>query len=390
MISVKRNRNKYIFTICLFRISENAPERLAFIKNNSGKKKMFSEKTKIDLQNVLDEYTSSGKECGCQLAVYHNGKLLYDLASGWTDESREKAVDTETLFPIFSVGKGIMTTLIHVLHEEGLIDYDAPVTHYWKEYGKNGKEKTLVKDILSHRAGIAHLPDLEKIEDKYNWEYLCRNAEETAPILPIGGKHQYHASIYGVLTGHLAECATGRSLTELLQEKLFAPLGIENMFFTLPDNKYGNLAKIVNTENQFYLAHNEKFALSGLNPSSNGTSNARSLAMLYASLIGDGLDGKRLISGKTIENATTLCRSSDDPVLPGQWSKFGLGYALCAPAEDYGRMFGHGGACGSEGFADKKTRLAVGFTKNRALKEHPNHEIRNRISEILELPSRIW
>ena len=351
---------------------------------------MYSEEIKKDLQNVLDEYTSSGKECGCQLAVYHNGKLLYDLASGWTDESKSRKVDTETLFPIFSVGKGVMTTLIHILYEEGLIDYDAPVTHYWKEYGKNGKENTLVKDILSHRAGIAHLPELEKIEDKYNWDYLCKNVENAVPRMPIGGKHQYHAGIYGVLTGRLAECATGRSLTELLQEKLFAPLGIENMFFTLPDNKYGNLAKIVNTENQFYLAHNEKFALSGLNPSSNGTSNARSLAMLYASLIGDGLDGKRLISGKTIENATTLCRSSDDPVLPGQWSKFGLGYALCAPAEDYGRMFGHGGACGSEGFADKKTRLAVGFTKNRALKEHPNHEIRNRISEILELPSRIW
>ena len=83
---------------------------------------MFSEKTKIDLQNVLDEYTSSGKECGCQLAVYHKGTLLYDLASGWTDETKSRKVDTQTLFPVFSVGKGVVTTLIHVLHEEGLID----------------------------------------------------------------------------------------------------------------------------------------------------------------------------------------------------------------------------------------------------------------------------
>ena len=148
---------------------------------------MFSEKTKIDLQNVLDEYTSSGKECGCQLAVYHNGTLLYDLASGWTDETKSRKVDTQTLFPVFSVGKGVVTTLIHVLHEEGLIDYNAPVTDYWKEYGKNGKEKTLVKDILSHRAGLAHLPVMEKMEDKYNWEHLCKNVEEAAPSLPIGG-----------------------------------------------------------------------------------------------------------------------------------------------------------------------------------------------------------
>ena len=352
---------------------------------------MFSEKTKIDLQNVLDEYTSSGKECGCQLAVYHNGTLLYDLASGWTDETKSRKVDTQTLFPVFSVGKGVVTTLIHVLHEEGLIDYNAPVTDYWKEYGKNGKEKTLVKDILSHRAGLAHLPVMEKMEDKYNWEHLCKNVEEAAPSLPIGGKNQYHAAIYGVLTGHLAECAAGKKLTDLFQEKLFAPLGIENMFFTLPEEKYGNLAKIVNTENKFYLDHNEKYALSGLNPSSNGTCNARSLAMMYASLTGDGLSGKRLLKDETIGNATILCRSSDDPLLPEQWNGFGLGYVLCGPRnEDIGRIFGHGGACGSEGFADKKTRLAVGFTKNRALKEHPHHEIRNRISEILDLPSRVW
>jgi len=38
------------------------------------------------LQKVLDEETSSGRECGCQLTIYRNGKLICDLASGYTDE----------------------------------------------------------------------------------------------------------------------------------------------------------------------------------------------------------------------------------------------------------------------------------------------------------------
>ena len=352
---------------------------------------MFSREKEETLQKVLDEYTSSGKECGCQLAVYENGKLCCDLASGWTDETRRKKVDTETLFPVFSVGKGVVTTLVHILHEEGLLDYDAPVTKYWKEYGKNGKEKTLVKDILSHRAGLSLLPGKRECPgDRYDWDLLCRLAEEAAPTSPIGGKQMYHAAIYGILAGRLAECASGRNITELLREKIFSPLKMERMFFTLPRENYGNLARITNTEYPFLLDHNEPYCLSGLNPSSNCTCNARNLAMMYASLVGDGLEGKRLLSDETIEEATVLCRSADDPVLPGQWSTFGLGYVLCGPPEDRGRLFGHGGACGSEGFADRKTLLAVGFTKNRELPTHPVHEIRNRISEILEIPSRVW
>lgn len=344
-----------------------------------------------ELQKILDGFTSSGEECGCQLAVYENGDLLYDLASGYTDERKIQKVDTDTVFPIFSVGKGVATTLIHILHEEGLIDYDAPVVEYWKEYGKNGKEKTLVKDILSHRAGLAHLPEIQKDEDLFCWEYLCRNVEEASPISPIGGKHQYHATIYGVLTGRLAEKVTNIPLNTLFQEKIYAPLGIDKLSFTLAEERYSNLAPITNTELKPRMAkYNEKFALSGLNPSSNGSSNAKSIAKMYASLVGEGVEGKRLLKEETIRNATILRRSSDDPILPGQWSKFGLGYALCGPEGDMGRMFGHGGACGSEGFADKKTLLAVGFTKNRVTMDHPDYAVRNRISEVLGIPARVW
>ena len=86
-----------------------------------------------------------------------------------------------------------------------------------------------------------------------------------------------------------------------------------------------------------------------------------------------------------------LCRHPDDPIPPGgTWAKFGLGYALLGEGERQGIQFGHGGALGSEGFADRETGIAVAFTKNMDQPTHPVHPIRNRISDVLGLPHRIW
>ena len=48
------------------------------------------------LQKVLDEETSSGRECDCQLTVYRNGELICDLASGYTDERNTDRVTPGT------------------------------------------------------------------------------------------------------------------------------------------------------------------------------------------------------------------------------------------------------------------------------------------------------
>ena len=49
-----------------------------------------------------------------------------------------------------------------------------------------------------------------------------------------------------------------------------------------------------------------------------------------------------------------------------------------------------GGACGSEAFADKESGIAVGFTKNKVNKNHPDHITRNKISRVLGIPERVW
>lgn len=343
------------------------------------------------LQAVLDEAVDKGEELGCQLAVYKDGELLCSLSAGSTSADRSKPVTENTLFPVFSVGKGIIATLIHILYEEKVLDYDDPVIRYWPGYGCGGKEATRIWHILSHRAGVYKFPADFPFEEQFNWQASTACLAAMTPLDTIGGLHHYHARSFGILAGRIAELAAGKSLDLLLKEKIFVPLGIKGIFFGLPEEKFSETAQIDANGIQSALPDfNSKKILGGLNPSSNGCMNALSIAKVYASLTSSGLRGNRLLKDETVTNATILRRTPEDVLKPGDWTKFGLGYALCGPPEDFARMFGHGGACGSEGFADKKTGLAVGFTKNRVSRNHPDHHTRNQISRILGIPERVW
>lgn len=346
-----------------------------------------------NLQSVMDDFTRSGEECGCQLALYRHGELICNLCSGWTAADKKQPVTQDTLFPVFSAGKGVVTTLIHILAEKGLLQYSDLVTRYWPEYGVNGKENTTIRDILSHRAGLYDFPAGFAFYDKFDWHKAVKAMENMAPMDKVGGIHHYHAHTYGLLAGHLAERITGLDFRTLLRTEILDKLNIHTLFFGLPEKSMlQNAALIDGTGFQpdSRTEYNDFAVLGGLNPSSNGTSNAEALAKLYSSLLPDGCGGIRLLQERTIAEATQLCRAPEDVLDYARWDKFGLGYALCGPESDLGRMFGHGGACGAEGFADRETGYAVGFTKNRLNTTHPNHPLRNAISEILGIPRRIW
>lgn len=307
-------------------------------------------------------------------------------------------VTTETLFPVFSVGKGVLTTLFHIVAERLELDYDDPAVRYWPEYGAGGKESTTIRNMLSHRAGLYDFPASFPFFDRFRWEKAVKALEDMSPLSPIGGKHRYHAHTYGLLIGRLLEKITKRPLNELLKEEILDPLRIGTFFYGVPAEKLEQTARItpyvdpagVQTLLDERLLFNDRRVLQGLNPSSNGVSNAHAVARIYAALLPGGVDGVRLLKEETLENALKLERSPDDPVEPAQWDKFGLGYALCGPCPPWGRMFGHGGACGAEGFADRETGYAVGFAKNLLWPAHPDHPVRNRISDVLGLPHRVW
>ena len=346
------------------------------------------------LQKILDDAAASGEECGCQLAVFKDGKPILSLSAGFTSPDRSAAIDENTLFPIFSSGKSIAATAVHRLVEKGILHYDDRVADYWPEFGCNGKEDIRLWQLLSHRAALAETPPTDSVLQWADWNLMCSKLAGMKPAWKPGTKSAYHGITFAWLIGETAARADGRSFKQIVEEEVLNPLHLNSFFFGTTPEADTRIAPVDMTDaadpNDWRKEMDNPVYRHGFIPSFNGITNAFSLAKYYASLIGT-VDGVRLLKPETVALAATLCRSADDPIPPeGTWAKFGLGYALSGPPENLGRIFGHGGALGAEGFADRETGLAFGFTKNKVNRTHPVHPVRDRISEAFGLPIRHW
>ena len=350
------------------------------------------------LQQALDFHIANNSECGCQLVIYRDGELVCDLISGYLDSSRERKVDRNTLFPVFSAGKSILTTLVHICVEKGFFKYDDLVSRYWKEYACNGKQDTCIWHLLTHRAALWDFPADFEFKDRYNWEKSCEALEKSSLLGELGGFHEYHAYTYAVLLGRLLEKAVGKPLRSILREFILAPVEINDFFWGNPGVRNENTAKIVpvvNADgtpvlNEWLEINKAEYLFDGLNPSVNTAATASALAKIHASLVGKGYRNIRLLSDSTIENAVKIRRHRDFPVRADEWDKFGLGYIVSGDVEPWNRFFGQAGACGSEGFADRETLYAIGLTRNQQLASDPDYPLRNVVSDILGIPRRVW
>ena len=345
---------------------------------------------KKKLQNLLNEAVAAGEEAACQLAIYQSGKLVVDICVG-------ENVRSNSIFPVYSVGKGPTSILAHILCEEGKLDFDAPVTEYWPEFGCNGKENIKVWHIFSHRAGLWQMPQPEQIEDRANWQKMVEYLQNAIPDDPCGKCH-YHATTFAWLAGEVIARAGKKSFNELFREKIAEPLNItREWFFGTDDEAESRLIMPVKwRENDATdtrsLSISSPVIRRACIPSSNGIGSARAIARIYAALSGRGVDGVRLLKDETITRATCYTRADSDPVPEGlaSWANFGLGFVRGGAPGNPAGIFGHGGALGSEGFAVPELELAVGFTKNKLNPTHPVHPLRDRISEALNLNIRHW
>ena len=92
------------------------------------------------VQRVIDELVASGAEDGLQVAVLHEGRVVVDAVAGLADPQTRAPVAPETLFFAASTGKGVATSVAHVLVERGELSYDQRVADVWPEFGAHGKD----------------------------------------------------------------------------------------------------------------------------------------------------------------------------------------------------------------------------------------------------------
>ncbi len=331
---------------------------------------------------------------GGALAVYHHGELVLDIWAGYARSDQRWERDTVALS--FSTGKGVASTLVHRLAEQGLIDYDTPVAAYWPEFAAAGKEQITVRELMSHRAGLHRVqgiaPDGVGLLD---YDAVVAKLAANPPDPKRFSGPGYHGVTYGWLVAELASRAAGRPFTELLRSEVAAPLGVEELWFYVPPEHRHRIAatfprllplrlswpfvsarlgSLPFTKGFAEAMMPEKFDVlvtlpeihSTVMPGWNGVFSARALARMYSPLAGDGmLDGVPFLKPETIEEISTIQTRRRDYVL-GFRPNWRLGYHQSFVADRVAtpRAFGHYGLGGSGAYADPDCELSVAFISN--------------------------
>ena len=170
---------------------------------------------------------------GGALAVYLHGEPVVDVWTGYADRRGTEYWTADTGAMVWSVTKGMASTVIHRLADRGLIDYDTPVAEYWPEFGANGKADITVRDAMRHRAGLSQLNGVSKAELLDHQAMESRLA--AAPVnRMLYGKPAYHALTYGWLMSGLARAVTGKGMRDLIREELAEPLNTDGLHLGRP------------------------------------------------------------------------------------------------------------------------------------------------------------
>jgi len=342
-------------------------------------------------------------ELGAAVAVYHDGRLVVDLAGG-SDPVLDRPFTRESLVMVASCSKGATATCVLMLVEQGLLDVDEKVAAYWPEFGQAGKHDIPLRSVLSHQAGLPY-PDpgsgLSGL-DLLAGPQVLRQLERQAPWWPPGRAFAYHPVTWGAILGEIVRRVSGQTLGEWFAANVAAPLELE-FWIGLPallDERVvpsvwppGRDARtelaFADTPEEGSYAVRRRVAIAerpprepdphdaasrrayyGLEvPAAHGIANARSLARMYAAVIGE-IAGTRLLSTETVAAATTPQTDGIPALVEGGTAgpelRFGLGYQLPCPSMPgfSPASFGHTGAGGRLGIADPELDVAFAYVCN--------------------------
>jgi CubicO group peptidase (beta-lactamase class C family) len=327
---------------------------------------------------LFDSFLGEDPEYSAQVAVYSAGTKVVDLSGG-------PHLAQDSITGAYSCSKGVAAFVVGLLVQDGLLDLDRTVAHYWPEFAAHGKDAITVRQALSHRAGLLGVEGGFALKEFTTTDAAARLAA-AAPLWRPGSTFGYHALTIGILMEELCRRVAGRTLQEMYDSRIRLPFGID-FFLGLPDDQEPRYRDVLYDVDplQPWL---DPLGLDGLNgnaavstvmelpnhrairaggmSSAGGVGSADGLARLYAAAT-TGLDGNdAFLAHETVrimseEQVWGLDRTS------GLDNAFAVVFMKPHPSRNFGshRAFGHEGANAALGFADPAYGIGFGYIPGR-------------------------
>ena len=228
----------------------------------------ISDRRILQVDRLLNRYVDDGKLPGYACLVSRFGDEVHYCQHGRMDIERDRAIERDTLFRIYSMTKPITSVALMILYEEGHFQLDDPVSDYipqWADlrvFGEGDadeytrvpvKTPMTIKHLFTHTSGLTygfmntHPVDALYRRNKVGQMELDGTLEDM--ILKLGDLPLQFSPgdrwNYGVSTdvlGYLVQVFSGEPLDEFVRARITGPLGMTDTAFWVPPDEAERLA----------------------------------------------------------------------------------------------------------------------------------------------------
>lgn len=352
------------------------------------------------IDTMVNSYINKGWINGVVTIVVKDGQVVQYKGYGYSDAAGKKQMDKNSIFRIASQTKAIVSTGVLILYDEGKLSLDDPVSKYIPEFAHEtvldkfnaadttyttvpAKRDITIKDLLTHMSGLDYpgigSDNMKAIYAKANipsglGEFKENLLERMQALGKLPLAHQPGEKwTYGLntdLLGCIIEVVSGMNLEDFLRKNIFEPLGMNDTWFNLPQDKFNRLTTVYTEDSLHHviLWSKDHFGIDPDYPRSNkhyfsGGAGLCSTAYDYAVFLqmimnGGNYNGRQILSRRTVE---MMLHPQLDSSFNGK-NNFGLGFEIVtdkgsADGSRNAGSFAWGGFFGTTYWADPKEHL---------------------------------
>ncbi len=392
-----------VFVVCTFSGISQTPslqKSPPLTETSAGEEGMSAARIAL-IDNMLQQAVSDDDIPGIVALIARNGKIVLHKAYGMANNAEGKSMQKDAIFRIASQTKAITSTAVMMLWEEGKFQLDHPVSMYIPEfkdalildsfneadssYTTSASEKEItIRHLLTHTSGIGYgvidgddrfkkiyhkagITDLFTTEDITIGESVKKLAK--LPLHHTPGEEYTYSEGLDVL-GYFIEVVSGMPFDQFLQSRIFEPLGMEDTWFYLPEEKHERLVAVQHKKDGKWAKYPETFydtdyPIKGARRFFSGGAGLSSTVGDYASFLqmylnmGE-LNGVRLLSRTTVQS---IMGNQIGEIWDGGPKHYGLAFGVVnLKGQDLGGegslgTFDWGGYFNTQYFADPKEQI---------------------------------
>jgi beta-lactamase class C len=178
------------------------------------------------VQTTLDDW----KLPGAAITIVKDTDIVFMKGYGMRKVGQPEPIDIHTVFRIASVSKTFASVLTGLLVEEDLLDWKDRIVEHIPDFCLKDTAATrqlTINHLLSHTSGLMPHAYDNLIEAEIPYKTIIQELKNI-PVVGTPGNHYGYQNVFYSLIGDIVEKITWIPYEELIAQRLFYPLGMED------------------------------------------------------------------------------------------------------------------------------------------------------------------